>query len=329
MPVIDTVFNNTVSAFAISAAWELGLLDRVDTAGRAVDLEGFARENDLDVESVLAIAHALAQAGVVVLDANAVTAGPLFADTLLKKGYFYWLTRGCGELFTTMPELVRNANRVGDFVRRDYNAIGLAAKDAGARFVDPPFYRLIADRGLTRGADIGCGSGGRLVELARRDERFRGVGVDIADDALALAANAIAAAGVTDRVSVVKDDATRLRDRPEYRDVEFVSMFMVGHDLWPRQDCLASLKMLEEAFPAATDLVVCDTYRSEIAPDDPHPVFTLGFETAHAVMGQEVPTLGEWEEVLSEAGWHMVDRIEFELPPYTALMHLTRQSAMR
>jgi phenylpyruvate C(3)-methyltransferase len=325
---IDTVFNDAVSAYAISAAWELGLLTRVETCGGAVDLAGFAREEELDLGSVRAIARVLAYAEVVGLDADEVTSGPLFAEAVLKKGYFYWLTRGCGELFATMPELVRDANRAGDFVRRDYRAIGLAAKDAGARFVDPPFYRLVEDRGLVRGADLGCGSGGRLIELARRDPRFRGVGVDVADGALALAGEAVAAAGLADRLSVVRDDATGLGHRPEYRDVEFVSMFMMGHDLWPRPDCLASLKMLGDAFPAATDLVICDTYRSELAPGEPHPVFTLGFETAHAVMGQEIPTLAEWGEVLDEAGWHMADVIEFELPPYTALMHLTRKPSL-
>jgi hypothetical protein len=99
---------------------------------------------------------------------------------------------------------------------------------------------------------------------------------------------------------------------------------MMGHDLWPRAACLASLKAIDAAFPLATDLILCDTYRSDLATTASHPIFTLGFETAHAVMGQTIPSMAEWLDVLGEAGWNMASVTEFELPPYTALMHLTR-----
>lgn len=178
-PGIDDLYNHTLSAFAISASWELGLLDRLENSDSPVDLRDFSREQDLDAPSVEAIARGLALADVVVLSADRTTAkpGPLFADTLAKKGFFYWLTRGCGELFTTMPELVRNANRPEGFtVRRDYKAIGLGAREAGFSYVDPVFYKIIADRGLRHGADLGCGSGERLIKLAGSDPEFAGSG---------------------------------------------------------------------------------------------------------------------------------------------------------
>ncbi len=325
-PGIDVLYNNTLSAYAISAAWELGLLERLERSDRPVDLAEFAREHDLHPPALDAIGRALALAGIVTLGPGRATAapGPLFADALAKKGFFYWLTRGCGELFATMPELVRNRSRTGEFVTRDYKAIGLAARDAGFSYVDPAFYKIVADRGLRFGADLGCGSGERLIKLAERDPRFRGIGVDIAPGALALAAESVIDAGLGDRVSVVRGDAKRLRPRPEFGQVDFVCSFMMGHDLWPRAECLDSLRLIGAAFPAATDLIICDTYRSDLPVTAPHPVFTLGFETAHAVMGQEIPSLDEWTDVLAEAGWHPAQVIDFDLPPYTALMHLTR-----
>lgn len=324
--VIDDVYNNALSAYAISAAWELGLLDRL-LGDRSIDLDAFAAANDLHAPAVRAIARGLALAGTVTLspDHRNAEPGPLFADTIAKRSYFYWLTRGCGELFATMPRLVRNATRTGDFIVRDYKAIGLAAREAGLSYVDPAFYRIIADRGLTHGADLGCGSGERLIKLAGRDPGFRGVGVDIAPDALTLARESVATAGLSDRITVVDGDAKRLTYQPEFAGVDFVCTFMMGHDLWPRDECLMSLKLIADAFPDATSLIICDTYRSNLPVTDPHPVFTLGFETAHAVMGQEIPTLDDWVGVLAEADWHPADMIDFELPPYTALMHLTRE----
>lgn len=323
---IDVVYNNALSAYAISAAWELGLLERLEHADEPVDLEHFAAANDLHVPAVRAIARGLALAGTVVLspDHGYAEPGPGFAETMAKKGFFYWLTRGCGELFATMPQLVRNGNRTGDFVVRDYRAIGVAAREAGISYVDQTFYRIIADRGLAHGADLGCGSGERLITLAGRDPGFRGVGVDLAAGALALAKASVATAGVGDRVTLVEGDAKRLTYRPEFAGVDFVCSFMMGHDLWPRHECLLSLKLVADAFPDATDLIICDTYRSDLTVTEAHPVFTLGFETAHAVMGQEIPSLDEWIDVLAEAGWYPAEVIDFDLPPFTALMHLTR-----
>lgn len=325
-PAIDDVYNNTLSAYAISAAWELGLLDRVESSTEPVDLPAFAVEHDLHAPSLTAIVRGLALAGAVVSgdDGDTVVPGPNFAEVMAKKGYFYWLTRGCGEMFAAMPDLVRNEARVGEFVKRDYQAIGLAARDAGFSVVDPVFYRLVANRGLTFGADLGCGSGERLITLAQRDPGFRGIGVDIADGALDLARSSVAAAGLDDRVTVVPGDAANMVFRPEFAEVDFVCSFMMGHDLWPREACLASLKAIEAAFPSARDLILCDTYRSDLDATEPHPVFTLGFETAHAVMGKTIPSMAEWTDMFAEAGWEMVFVKEFEMPPYTALMHLRR-----
>jgi phenylpyruvate C(3)-methyltransferase len=324
---VDEIFNNSVSAYALSAAWELGLLARLEKSDEPVDLTAFARGNDLHEPAVEAIARGLALAEIIVLSPHSRLArrGPVFADAYAKKGFFYWLTRGCGELFATMPELTRNRSRVGNFVVRDYKAIGLAARDAGFSLVDPAFYKIVADRGLTCGADLGCGSCERLITLARQNPGFRGIGVDIAEGAIALAADSITDSGLDERISVVRGDARKMEPRPEFSDVDFVCCFMMGHDLWPRRDCLTSLRLITAAFPAATDLIICDTYRCDLQTTEPHPVFTLGFETAHAVMGQMIPSLNEWTNVLAEAGWCQADVINFELPPYTAMMHFTRE----
>lgn len=109
-----------------------------------------------------------------------------------------------------------------------------------------------------------------------------------------------------------------MEPRPEFDQVDFVCTFMMGHDLWPRAECLASLKLIGEAFPRATDLIICDTYRSDLPSTERHPVFTLGFETAHAVMGQMIPSLDEWTDVLAEAGWLRTDVIDFDLPVHGA-----------
>ena len=62
-PGIDVLYNNTLSAYAISAAWELGLLERLERSDRPVDLAEFARQGDLHPPALDAIGRALALAG--------------------------------------------------------------------------------------------------------------------------------------------------------------------------------------------------------------------------------------------------------------------------
>jgi hypothetical protein len=44
------------------------------------------------------------------------------------------------------------------------------------------------------------------------------------------------------------------------------------------------------------------------------PIFTLGFELTHAVMGQYIPLESEWLEVFDEAGWDCANAREVGIP---------------
>lgn len=52
------------------------------------------------------------------------------------------------------------------------------------------------------------------------------------------------------------------------------------------------------------------------------PIFTLGFEVGHALMGVGLPSLAEWEEVIEESGWRLVQRHTIETPAASAIFEL-------
>ena len=67
-----------------------------------------------------------------------------------------------------------------------------------------------------------------------------------------------------------------------------------------------------------------DTVKTQGLADEATPVFTLGFEVGHALMGVYVPTMAEWSEAFAEGGWTCVTRhvsnvltgtVIFELEP--------------
>ena len=104
----------------------------------------------------------------------------------------------------------------------------------------------------------------------------------------------------------------------------------MGHDFWPRDNCVVTLQQLRKAFPNIRRFLLGDTTR--ILLDNPHskhavtednvPIFTLGFEFGHAMMGVYIPTLEEWEGVFAEGGWCCVKKHLIETQSLSVIFEL-------
>jgi SAM-dependent methyltransferase len=321
---VTSIYNSAVAAWAISAAWELGALEELRSEG-TLDTASFAARHGLDAQSTNGLFRALSAVRLVERDGTTVTPLEAFEEMYRTKSFFHWLSRGSAELFREMPAALRTANRDGDYYRRDPAAIAFACREIDEVTYAPTFWAAMdrVDFPVTRVADLGCGSGGRLMDVLGRHPGAVGIGIDIARPSLEVAAKEAAAAGLADRVRFVQGDVLRLEPNPEYTEVELLTCFMMGHDFWPRENCVATLRRLREVFPSARRLVLGDATRTAL-PDTELPVFTLGFELGHDLMGTFLPTVEDWESVFEEGGWRAVrtNRIEmtvgeviFELAP--------------
>ncbi|MFI9586838.1 class I SAM-dependent methyltransferase [Streptomyces sp. NPDC052236] len=316
-------FNGAIASAALSAAWEIGLLDELASAGR-VEISAFVASHDADPEAVRAILVALSSRRIVSLDATRAEAvtDMGFESAFSTKGFFYWLTRGCGELFTTLPTMIKKTDREGHFVRRDARAISVACRSIARTFFDPPFRELIEEVHFRTVADLGCGSADRIVMLAGHRPGIRAIGIDMAEGAISVSKEAVGEAGLEDRITLVQDDVLNLTSRPDYEDVDLVTCFLMGHDFWPHDNAVRTLRGLREAFPNLKNLILGDTCRSTGVDGPEHPMFTLGFETVHTVMDQYLPTLEEWQSVLDESGWLIADRRLIDLPAFSFIYRL-------
>jgi SAM-dependent methyltransferase len=300
------IFNSAVAATAVGAAWELGGLDELHERG-VLEVDDFAAANDLDPGATAAMFRALASVGVVQRDAGKIRPGASFTEVYRAKAMFYWLCQGSWELFAKMPSLLRNGNRVGDFHRRDAKAISHASREANRAFFDPVFWRAVENVGaFSSVADLGSGSGERLINLAQRYPGTRGIGLDISAATIEMSAAEVRRRGLSDRISFLAADVRALRPRREFAGVDLLTCFMMGHDLWPRENAVASLRALREIFPDARRFLLGDTVRTTDVPDAEIPVFTLAFETGHALMGVYLPTAEEWGTVFAESGWRCI-----------------------
>jgi len=309
------LFNATIASSAIAAAADVGLFDRLREG--CVDLRRYCAERRLHEPSLSAIVRALAGFDIVTVaaDGGTVSRGSQFERAYADKGYFIWLVRGYGQALQHLAELCRlNASAAPgvDGIGRDSRYIALAGLDYGARFVDPHVRGALEREQFTVVADLGCGSGARLIDIVSARPGTRGIGVDINPETAALACERVRHAGLADRITIVCDDVRRLAARPEYLEVDLLLSFFMGHDLWPHDACLAIFSRLPQLFPSVKRFLLCDTYRTPA--DAGLPIFVLGFELTHALMRQEIPSESDWQGLFDEAGWTCVGAEQVGIP---------------
>ena len=318
-----SLFNGALSAFAIVTAWEIGLLDLLEADG-VVSIHHYVHAAGLHEPSVRAVLGALAGARIVELtdDGQYAKPTPAFAAVYATKGFFGWLLGGCGELLRTGAVVARNEARHGNFIHRDVGMIGYSTADFGRRYIDPVLDSAFADLHYSCVADLGCGSGDRLIRMLNARPQASGIGVDIAPVAVEQARERVARAGLSHRAVIIEADVHSLRPRAEFAAVDFATCFLMGHDFWPRDRCRAVLRGLRAAFPRLRVFALGDTYRSQRAEAADPPILTLGFEYVHGLMGQYLPTLQEWRAVFPAAGWRCQAEYDITIPPYTKIFRL-------
>ncbi|QSZ29440.1 hypothetical protein DSL72_003954 [Monilinia vaccinii-corymbosi] len=329
---VARIFNSALAAPAIGAAWELGIFDELRSKKR-VNVEEYALKHDLHVDSVQGMVTALAAVNVLKRDQHEIVAGNLFEEAYRAKSLFHWITLGSGDLFTRMQYHLRNEHRKGAYYSRDDAAISYACRDINEQYIDPTWFSALAglDFKFSTVVDLGCGSGGRLMQILERYPEVRGIGVDIALPSMKVAEGEAADHGLTDRLSFSEGNVLQLDYRDEYADVDLLTSFMMGHDFWPLESCVATLKRLRVAFPKVRRFLLGDTPRFVMYGGDPKygiteanvPVFTLGFEFIHAMMGVKIPSLDDWDEAFKLSGWRLVKRhLTDSQPPIWVIFEL-------
>ena len=124
------------------------------------------------------------------------------AESLL--GYY---VDAYGPVLHNIGGLLDGSKTYGVDVTRDTEALGLRCEVLFRSFGGDLVADVVRQRGARGVLDLGCGTGGLLLDLVRADTALRGFGLDIADDAIAYANRRAADEGVADRLSFVVGDA--------------------------------------------------------------------------------------------------------------------------
>ncbi|MFC7589494.1 methyltransferase domain-containing protein [Nonomuraea antimicrobica] len=163
-------------------------------------------------------------------------------------------------------------------------------------------------------ADLGCGDGSRLIRMCRDGSR-RGLGVEADERACEAATKSVAEAGLSDRVTIVRDDARRWDGR-RFPGVDLVTCFLMLHDLFAAvEEPADAVRKLIEVFPDARRFLIADTAAVNWAGHEgPLPAFSLGFELLHAYMETPIVGADTYLNAFAGAGLRVERREQFGSP---------------
>jgi hypothetical protein len=306
-----------VAATVVYAIDQLGLLDRL--ADGALDVTGFAIETGADAALVTELVRIARMFGYVTgpeVALRLTDVGRAMADM---RGYFTWVVGGYSGVLADAARLASGAERYGEQIRRDDAMVGRGSGQNDRSFLAGLLDEALLDVEFESIADLGSGICGRLCRLLGARPGSRGVGIDVSEEATALAGGEITRAGLADRVAAVQCDVMRLlfdepsRD-PAVCDVDTVTSFFLLHDLLAdagrRKEVIPRMR---EAFPKARTFVLADTV---LRPEGGAqlPIFSAGFELAHALMGVPLHTRQAYEQLFAAAGLQVRLVVPFGTP---------------
>lgn len=166
-----------------------------------------------------------------------------------------------------------------------------------------PVLPGLVDR-LNRGGmilDVGCGSGGLLIQLVKAFPESRFFGIDIDPTGLGAARAAIEEAGVSHQVEILAGDVESIATTNAF---DAALMVEVLHEVAPAQR-LGLLQGCSRILRPGGWLVILDETYPSTLQEAREPEFSSALQTGfeELICGNVIPTRQEQERLLREAGF--------------------------
>lgn len=315
----DSAFNGYMAAHILFALERLGLLDQLLEVGEA-DVDDLAARHDADHRIVRGLITAARACGYVTLRNGRVAITPAGRDIARLRGYFIWAVGGYAELFASMGDIATGKRFYNRDVFRDEAMVALGSARNDQALLVGILDDVLAGLDFTTIADLGSGSCARVCRVVAAREGVQGLGLDISAPASRLAEETIRQADLSDRVRALQRDVLDLVSGQEHdsvlHEVDAVMSFFLMHDLLACPDTrLQILPRLREAFPKARTFILADTMlRPTQATGTALPVFSVGYELAHAMMGVPLHAKEVYEALFEQAGMRVRQVLPFGTP---------------
>ncbi|MQY12878.1 hypothetical protein SRB5_30170 [Streptomyces sp. RB5] len=226
------------------------------------------------------------------------------------------------------------ATRLEDVLRDPASAPALRDHDALARAfgrlrpaAPSVIARVLRAWDVTSLLDLGCGAATLLVELARADPRFRGLGADASPDMVRVAGDRIRRTGLADRLTVTCGDVREPAALPAPGKVRALHGRSLLNEFFAGDggDAVRVLTGLGARYPGR--LLFLEDYYGRLTHDRPaaeSPGHTLAQDLAQVLSGQGVPPpdLPGWGRVYEAADCALVKAYEGHNDGITWFVHV-------
>ncbi|WP_436735998.1 SAM-dependent methyltransferase [Streptomyces sp. BBFR102] len=326
-PITSTdAFNGFIAANVVFALDRIGLLESI---GRGEPLSASeATAGSGDTARTEAVLRAAADYGYLKADGDAYLPTEAGREIAAARGYFTWAVGGYHDVFGRAGHLSAGTHRYDEDVFRDEAMVALGSAQCDQSLFAAQLTDVLNGIDFRTIADLGSGTSARVRRVVSQREGARGLGIDISRPATDIARHDIIEAGMQDRVTAVRADVLGLlgtqidndAEAAEVAEVDTVMSFFLLHDLLADPSTRSSIfTRMREAFPKARTFVLGDTMlRDPGTSDGAQPVFSVGFELAHAMMGVPLHTKATYEELFTDAGLR-IDRVEALATPHSWL----------
>jgi hypothetical protein len=287
----DTAFNGYICAHVLHALERLGVFERLRD-GRHLDITAFCAEHGLARTVFRALVRAAESFGYLDVHGERVRTTAVGEEAGRSLGFFTWGVGGYHDVFANAAPLARGDRRFGADLHRDEGMVALGSAQADTALMRHILDEEIAGIGFRTLVDLGAGVSERVSRLVKDRPGSTGIGIDISRPATQLAHETVAKHGLRGTVEPVCADVLDIlfngQRVPGAEEADVVMSFMFLHDLLAaparRHQVVPRLR---EAFPRAHTFLLADTtVRPRPDGEDTRlPVFSSGFELAHALMG--------------------------------------------
>ena len=313
-------------AHAVAVLHELNLFEALEKPRTAAEL---ARNHDCDLsilrgtlEYVAARTELLRKSGQKFVVTRKYDPRARFLLDLYSGAY--------GHNASHLLELINDPASAADLVDRARHARAFAAVHGSPIAVLPDLIRQLGFNCLL---DVGCGNGGLLLELAAGDPEFIGWGLEQNNAMCKLARARIGAAGVTERIKVIRGDCADLELSLPMKvkaRVGAIRACNVVNEMFAGGPTRATtwLRNLRRVFPRRSLLLVDYYGRLGVKARPSESVtalrWTLLHDYAQLISGQGIPPSGlkEWRSIYRKAGCRLVHVLEDQ--DTTRFIHILR-----
>lgn len=233
--------------------------------------------------------------------------GLLFQKEKNRIGYISWGMNSCAPLIENTQSFISDFSNAVKSYHRDGEHVALTSRWMGEKDFYPYAEEEIIKLRPKKVIDLGSGTCGLLIRLAKKIENMTGVGVDISKDACRKAVACIEEAGLSQSVKVVQSPIQDLvNNEAIFLDTDVVHAGFVFHDLLPdeEENLDKLLGCINKVSPKAALVIVDAIPFSQNAQER---AFSSAFSFLHRFyMGREFLTESAWKEKLEKAGFNNV-----------------------